>query len=606
MDSGSPAFAYGSSVALASEQSQGLSFMPMLGAESVSPYDSTNELWDPLVDCEIHIEYCSRATFHTKHDTEKYEQYFYEIQALFKDRHPSVQVIANCPKRGAAQRSKAKNKDPRGRSPHRIFTVHDHLLPIEDLSWPRLGSFEVTLVSSTVPETVIWSKLWTGKWPSPSNIIMRTEEILKLPKHVGQPRFILPSPQSSTQHFQWSGKGEPVVTFPGRRAVKAKRNPIAQLGGWERSWVQRHAQPQGKPPTENKNVKEFSKRLYGHIENMKNPPSDTYADPAYDEEPWVAEAAQQDEDLATRIERLALATSGYLRDPAAEESTSTDIDVGADIDLHSSWRGDDLEGFHQVFGDMDEAIFPEDMMPDFAQPVHGATFETVEEDPAENDVDSTLPSANPGASRASDATAGGVPQSGQASASADSEAAFVAASGSQAFPPAAPDSHQLGFPPPNQLPLENSNNNNTNANYSNSNSNNIQYSATTLLQPGVTEGQQGPSSFDATTAGGTEGLPATSGSDSPESGYSFEVGGSEAAAAPEAASRTTTAPNRAYSDAFESSQGDSSQFGGHRTELPLPVQTAGSEDQRPMSTSAEEARAVLAACISAASRQHEP
>jgi len=176
-------------------------------------------------DLEVSIEYCTRSTFHTKHNPEKYAGYFNEVKdALFKKfNHISV---------------KGNPEEPA--SGRRAFDLKDQLGPMKDVSRPRLGSFEVTVTHGSTGTRTVFSKLESGRWPKPERLVRAVEKALEgdtLP-------CLSPIPSASGK---LPGNGLRVQRLPN---LKEPRQP--------RSWLA------PKPPkhTPTKDLKALSHRLY--------------------------------------------------------------------------------------------------------------------------------------------------------------------------------------------------------------------------------------------------------------------------------------------------------------------------------------------------------
>lgn len=117
---------------------------------------------------EVTIEYCTRRTFHTRYSPEKYDHYFLATRAALQERLPRAKVTGNPD--GSKNRLPVATKDPTGK---------DSIGSRVQSSGPRLGAFEVTLVSDKTGSRRLFSKLQSGRWPNPQALARRAEELLQ-------------------------------------------------------------------------------------------------------------------------------------------------------------------------------------------------------------------------------------------------------------------------------------------------------------------------------------------------------------------------------------------------------------------------------------------
>jgi len=179
----------------------------------------------------IIIEYCNRSTFHTKHRPEKYADYFQATKQAFRERYPAMEISGN-PK-----------EHFKGR---RAWKLQDELRPLEDVSRPRLGAFEVTLICSRTGPRTVFSKLESGCWPNPRALVERAECVSKFgepsPRVLGYKDAVESSRQSNDS------------PLPGINSLKVKRNLPINEPRFKRSWNP----PAAKPPEKIKDLKELS------------------------------------------------------------------------------------------------------------------------------------------------------------------------------------------------------------------------------------------------------------------------------------------------------------------------------------------------------------
>jgi len=192
-------------------------------------------------DVEVSIEYCTRSSFHTKHNPEKYADCFNEVKdALFKRfNHIRVRGNPDVPVSG-----------------RRAFTLTDCLGPLKDVSKPRLGSFEVMLTHGTTGTKSVFSKLESGRWPNPDGLVRAVERVLSgdsLPPLT--PRI--------------SARGR----LPGDNGLRVQRNPNLKEPRHPRSWVT----PRPVQRTRIKDLKELSHRLYKKLAEEGKPEEATEA-----------------------------------------------------------------------------------------------------------------------------------------------------------------------------------------------------------------------------------------------------------------------------------------------------------------------------------------
>lgn len=168
---------------------------------------------------DVVIEYCSRSAFHTRHKPGSYLGIFEEVKEEILRRHPSTNVISN---------PWETNRDfNRGR---RQWVVLDHLAPMEDVSRPRLGSFEVAVVGPAIGVKLLHSKLETGRFPNPKRLAESV--IYALDESWMAPETALPSVVAATPPCPGRGPRR----RPNTLTPRVKRNlPIAQPRV-ERTW----------------------------------------------------------------------------------------------------------------------------------------------------------------------------------------------------------------------------------------------------------------------------------------------------------------------------------------------------------------------------------
>lgn len=211
---------------------------------------------DSLLQFEVVVEYCTRETFHTQHSVEKYESYFLAVQEAFRGRHPTIDVIGN-----------PESMTHRGRC-HRPLTMADHMAPLEDVSRPRLGAFEVTMRSRHHGDVALWSKLQMGRWPNPRGLVAKAEQVFMQPRR--RPDQLPPLSKQAAQIARRMEHDEDVRCYsarPGRALLKVKRNAPLKQPRAERAWA--NPPPPPRPPERVKDVREFSRRLYSLIESTQ-------------------------------------------------------------------------------------------------------------------------------------------------------------------------------------------------------------------------------------------------------------------------------------------------------------------------------------------------
>jgi selT/selW/selH-like putative selenoprotein len=277
-------------------------------------------------DIEVSIEYCTRSTFHTKHNPEKYADYFNEVKdALFK-RFNHIRVTGN-------------PENPM--SGRRAFGIADHLGPLKDVSKPRLGSFEVTVTHGSTGTKSIFSKLESGRWPKPEGLVRAVERAL-------EGDSLPPLTPRASAH-----------ALPGAHRLRVQRHPNLKEPRHPRSWVA----PQPVPPTRIKDLKELSHRLYKKIAAESNLEEATEAPetgfdplvipgedlpvrpvvyPGEDEEPIIAEVDPQVSAHVTSLKSEASQPEVYGDMECFEEPASAQDEAPA-VPQQSKDYGDEFE-----------------------------------------------------------------------------------------------------------------------------------------------------------------------------------------------------------------------------------------------------------------------
>jgi len=185
---------------------------------------------------EVHIEYCTKTTFHTKHRPEKYARYFATVRAAMLSIYSNVRVVAN-----------PVNYDA-GKG-HRSWRIEDHLKPLENISFPRLGAFEVNVVRNASTH-LIFSKLESGCWPNADILIDRVEHVLQnVPISVR--RTPVPPPPRERN---------PSPPLPGVNALKVRRHLPTYEPRVERSWKLHKVSVDKPVPV--RDLRELSAKLY--------------------------------------------------------------------------------------------------------------------------------------------------------------------------------------------------------------------------------------------------------------------------------------------------------------------------------------------------------
>ena len=156
---------------------------------------------------DVEIEFCTRASFHTKHKPEKYLKYFNDVKFAFQQRYPHVIVKGNpevCEGQG------------------RPWKFVHHLGPAGDVFRPRFGAFEVTMRSEWHGVQRVFSKLESRCWPKAESLVRRAELLLD-----GGTVLLKPLPPVAKRPER----------LPGVDALKVRRNLIKDETRCERTWI---------------------------------------------------------------------------------------------------------------------------------------------------------------------------------------------------------------------------------------------------------------------------------------------------------------------------------------------------------------------------------
>jgi len=135
--------------------------MPQAPEVTTNEASHGNDTWPP--ELEICIEYCMRTAFHARYDPDKYTEYFQLVRDAFHVRSAQTKIVGN-PFTGRTK----------------MWTSLNSFGGLQDnVEFPRLAAFEVTVKSLQTGSVTIFSKLETRRWPNPRVLVLQVDRLLR-------------------------------------------------------------------------------------------------------------------------------------------------------------------------------------------------------------------------------------------------------------------------------------------------------------------------------------------------------------------------------------------------------------------------------------------